>query len=135
MRQERDIDLAKGRNEVRFSDVAALIDPTTVSFESLTDPKGTSVLEQSFQFDLVSTEKLLARYIDRPITVDQIRAGHGAKGLFGVHTWVAVKPAEAEQWTVYEVIGWRLGRSPSVVVVSHRFTGPALVWGGSRARR
>ena len=29
----------------------------------------------------------------------------GAKGLFGVHTWVAVKPAAAEEWTVYEVIG------------------------------
>ena len=53
----------------------------------------------------------------------------GAKGLFGVHTWVAVKPAEAEQWTVYEVIGWRLGRSPSVVVVSHR--SPDRRWFGA----
>jgi hypothetical protein len=44
----------------------------------------------------------------------------GAKGLFGVHTWVAVKPAEAAQWTVYEVVGWRLRWSPSAVVVGHR---------------
>jgi len=73
VRQEREIDLSKGRNEVKFSDVAALIDPTTVAFESLTDPKGTSVLEQNFQFDLVSTEKLLARYVDRQVSVDQIR--------------------------------------------------------------
>ena len=30
----------RGRNTVRFTDVAALIDPTTVAFESLTDPQG-----------------------------------------------------------------------------------------------
>ena len=44
----------------------------------------------------------------------------GAKGLFGVHTWVAAKPAEATRWTVYEVVGWRLRRASSVVVVSSR---------------
>jgi len=42
----------------------------------------------------------------------------GAKGLFGVHTWVAVKPAAASQWTVHEVVGWRL-RYADNVVVSH----------------
>jgi len=45
---------------------------------------------------------------------------YGAKGLFGVHTWVAVKPTDALQWTVYEVVGWRLNWSPSVLVVDHR---------------
>jgi hypothetical protein len=44
----------------------------------------------------------------------------GAKGLFGVHTWVAVKPSEAPSWTVYEVIGWRLRWSDSAVVVRTR---------------
>lgn len=44
----------------------------------------------------------------------------GAKGVFGVHTWVAVKPSRAREWTVYEVIGWRLRWSQSVVVVHSR---------------
>ena len=44
----------------------------------------------------------------------------GAKGLFGVHTWVAVKPAHASSWTVYEVIGGRLRWSDSAVVVRTR---------------
>ena len=44
----------------------------------------------------------------------------GAKGLFGVHTWVAVKPTGATSWTVYEVIGWRLRWADSVVVVRTR---------------
>lgn len=44
----------------------------------------------------------------------------GAKGLFGVHTWVAVKPTNAQTWTVYEVMGWRLRWGESVVVVRNR---------------
>lgn len=44
----------------------------------------------------------------------------GAKGLFGVHTWVAVKSTGAPAWTVYEVIGWRLRWSESVVVGTQR---------------
>jgi hypothetical protein len=44
----------------------------------------------------------------------------GAKGLFGVHTWVAVKPSDAEEWTVYEVIGWRLRWDESAIVVHSR---------------
>jgi hypothetical protein len=71
VKQEREIQLDKGRSTVRFTDVAALIDPTTVTFASLTDPAGTHVLEQNYQFDLVSKAKLLERYLDRPITVEQ----------------------------------------------------------------
>jgi hypothetical protein len=53
----------------------------------------------------------------------------GAKGLFGVHTWVAVKPAEAKEWTVYEVVGWRLRWSDSALVVHRR--APDARWFGS----
>jgi len=53
----------------------------------------------------------------------------GAKGLFGVHTWVAVKPADAAQWTVYEVIGWRLRWSDSAMVVHSR--APDARWFGA----
>src|SRR5688572_2799137 len=59
VRHDRPVDLKSGRSTVRFTDVAAFIDPTTVQFGSLTDPDHTRVLEQNFQFDLVSTQKLL----------------------------------------------------------------------------
>jgi hypothetical protein len=71
IRQERAVDLKQGANRLDFRDVAAYIDPTTVTFESLTAPATTHVIEQSFQFDLVSTAKLMERYIDQVITVDQ----------------------------------------------------------------
>lgn len=44
----------------------------------------------------------------------------GPKGLFGVHTWIAVKPEGAREYTVYEVVGWRLRWTDSAVVVRNR---------------
>jgi len=73
VKQERQIELAAGRGTVRFSDVPARIDPTTVTFASLTDPEGTHVLDQDYQFDLVSTDKLMERYLDKQIQVRQTR--------------------------------------------------------------
>ncbi|KZX82797.1 hypothetical protein A3715_05790 [Oleiphilus sp. HI0009] len=31
----------------------------------------------------------------------------GWRGIFAVHTWISVKPSNADQYTVLEVIGWR----------------------------
>jgi len=53
----------------------------------------------------------------------------GVKGIFGVHTWIAVKPANALSWTVYEIIGWRLRWSDSALVVRERQ--PDAPWFGA----
>jgi hypothetical protein len=53
----------------------------------------------------------------------------GAKGYFGVHTWIAVKPSNAPGWTVYEVIGWRLRWAESVVAVRNK--APDARWFGA----
>jgi hypothetical protein len=76
VRQERDVQLQSGRSQLRFTDVAALIDPTTVTFSSLTDPAA-RVLEQNFQFDLVSTDKLLLKYVDKPLTIERNQGAGG----------------------------------------------------------
>ena len=62
------LNLKEGDNVVRFSDVAATIDPTSVRFLSTTDPVGTQVVEQNFEYDLVNADGLLKRYIDKEIT-------------------------------------------------------------------
>lgn len=61
--------LREGLNEVRFEDVPGRIDPTSVTFTSLTDPVGTQVLDQNYEYDLVSSDKLLARYVDKDVAV------------------------------------------------------------------
>jgi len=52
------------------------------------------------------------------------------RGYFGVHTWVAVKPRDAAEFTVYEVNGWRLRRTGSAVSVDDR--PPDSRWFGNR---
>ncbi len=69
VKERREMDLAAGQSWVKFADVAALIDATSVAFSSLTDPLGTKVLEQNYEFDLVSASKLLQKYIDRELTI------------------------------------------------------------------
>ena len=79
VRDDRELKIKQGRSQISFTEVAALIDPTTVTFTSLTDP-ATRALEQNFQFDLVSSQKLLLKFIDRPITVDKIVGNFGHAG-------------------------------------------------------
>ncbi len=73
IRETRDVELKQSRSTVSFDNVAAYIDPTTVQFRSITDPKHTSVVEQNYQFDLVSQQKLLERYLGKTIEVEQWR--------------------------------------------------------------
>ncbi|HSJ52243.1 MAG TPA: DUF4139 domain-containing protein [Anaerolineae bacterium] len=65
----RTLDLEEGLNEVRFDDVAARIDPTSVHFRSLTDPEGTVVLEQNYEYDIVGSARLLLKYVGLEIAV------------------------------------------------------------------
>ncbi len=59
----REFELKKGRGELRYEDVAATIDPTSVSFTA----EGVSVVEQNYEYDLVSREKLHQKYIGREV--------------------------------------------------------------------
>ena len=126
VRHERSLALERARNTVRFTDVAALIDPTTVAFESLTDPRGTHVVEQNFQFDLVNTAKLLQKYVDRNITVDQVR-GNGVESFTGTLLSTAgglvLRHPDGTIQTVPHNAGVRLPELPGGLI-----TRPTLIW-------
>jgi len=49
---------------------------------------------------------------DTPEAVLQVYGAdvYGWRGLFAIHTWISVKPANADRYTVYEVVGWRTRR-------------------------
>lgn len=53
----------------------------------------------------------------------------GVRGLFGVHSWVAVKPEKAGAYTVYEVIGWKLRWDDTAVSIRAR--DPDARWFGN----
>jgi hypothetical protein len=64
--------------------------------------------------------------------VVQVFAAHAFswRGAFGVHTWLAAKPAGVERYTRYEVIGWYGGSGRSVVSVSNA-RAPDAEWYGA----
>ncbi len=51
-----------------LADISASIDPTSVQIRAIDNPKF-SVIEQNFEYDLLSTNKLLDRMIDKPISI------------------------------------------------------------------
>jgi len=126
VRQERAVQLGAGRSQIRFTDVAALIDPTTVTFTSLTDP-ATRVLEQNFQFDLVSTDKLLLKYIDRPITVERNVGGGGIVSTTGTLlssvSGLVLRGADGNITALNDYASLRFPELPGGLI-----TRPTLVW-------
>lgn len=54
----------------------------------------------------------------------------GWRGAFAVHTWIAVKPRDADAYRRYEVMGWGVDRGVPAVRVD-RF-GPDNYWFGAR---
>jgi len=80
VKEVRSLDVPQKTSVVQFRDVAKLIDATSVAFKSLTDPQGTTVLEQNYEFDLVSADKLLDKYIDKELTV-VTKQGKSYEGL------------------------------------------------------
>ncbi len=53
------------------------------------------------------------------------------RGAFGIHTWIATKRGNADEYTVYQVIGWNLYRGRSTVTVS-RGGPPDFLWFNAR---
>ncbi|MEI8349804.1 MAG: hypothetical protein WCI77_06595 [Candidatus Omnitrophota bacterium] len=69
VKDQRTFEFNKGANKIEFRDVASLIEPTSVHFVSLTAPESCFILEQNYEYDLMSSDKLLSKYIDQPIKV------------------------------------------------------------------
>ena len=67
----RETRLPAGQSEVQFMDVAALIDPTTVHLKSLTDALGLKILEQNYEYDLLTSQKLMEKYVGRKVRLYQ----------------------------------------------------------------
>jgi Protein of unknown function (DUF3750) len=60
-----------------------------------------------YQADWSSTGLLPAARDDKPARVIVFTGTTGAwKGIFSVHSWIVIKPANAESWTRYDVVGW-----------------------------
>jgi hypothetical protein len=65
--ETRTVDLGSGAGTLRFEDVAARLDPRTVTLQAADDPASLAILEQSYLYDLSSPQALLARWVGRGV--------------------------------------------------------------------
>lgn len=79
----RTVGLNTGINFVRFADVAAQIDPTSVSFVSLTAPNAVVVREQNYQYDLIDPTTILSKSIGKTLKFRQIGPGGAVREFTG----------------------------------------------------
>jgi len=133
VKELRKVTLPEGVSELRFTDVAQFIDPTTVSFADMTDP-ATAVLEQNFQFDLVSPSKLLEKYLDRDIVHETLKDGQVVARTTGRvlsvnQGQIVLQTAEGLRFLSAGDTGLRLPSLPEGLL-----TKPTLVWKVSAAK-
>lgn len=56
------------------------------------------------------------------------------RGWFAVHTWIAVKPQNAADYTVYEVVGWRVKSGLPALRIYQTAT-PDRYWYGAKPQK
>jgi hypothetical protein len=116
----RETRLPVATGEVQFMDVAALIDPTTVHLKSLTDPSGLTILEQNYEYDLLSSQKLMDKYIGRKVRL------YNSDGTYNEATLLTTNGP------VFEINGQiHLGHSGRIVLPAlpdNLVAKPTLVW-------
>ena len=105
----RDIKLNSGVNFLRFEDVAAAIDPTTVSFSALTNPNSVVVREQNYQYDLMDQNTILSRSIGKQVKFRQFLSTGGVREVTGTLL-------SSPQVTVADSNGNLSERSQSIVI-------------------
>ncbi|MDH3198455.1 MAG: DUF4139 domain-containing protein [Candidatus Krumholzibacteria bacterium] len=120
----RDVTLPRGVGELWFEGVAAQIDPTSVHIRSVDAPDRLAVLEQNFEYDLVSPERLLEKYIGRELELVRL--------LEEKEVTVPARLIGIERGLVYEIDG-KIAINPSGRVVlpalpEGLFSRPSLIW-------
>ncbi|MFT3906842.1 MAG: hypothetical protein QM718_11100 [Steroidobacteraceae bacterium] len=125
VRVDRSVQLAAGRATLRFDDVAALIDPTTVTFSVPAEP-AVRVLEQNFQFDLVSSAKLLQRYVDKTVSVERRDGGNVSTTsgtLLSATDGLVLRDASGNIHALHDYSSIRFPELPGGLI-----TQPTLLW-------
>jgi hypothetical protein len=71
----RQLDIASGISRIEFPDVSAQIRPETLSFAA----SGTAIIEQNFDFDLLSPDKLMEKAVGQVVTIVRTNPASGAE--------------------------------------------------------
>jgi len=67
VKDQRQTSLPAGTFELRFTDVASQIIPSSVQVRSLVSPSSLRVIEQRYEFDLLNPQRLLEKYVGKEV--------------------------------------------------------------------
>ena len=114
VKDQRKLTLAKGNSALAFREISAQIQPETALLRSLTQENALQVIEQNFDFDLLSPQKLLEKFVGKEV------------GLIKTH------PTTGEEHTEFGTL-LSTHQGPVIKIgdrietgVSHRFVFPSV---------
>jgi hypothetical protein len=77
VKDQRKVQLKQGASNLAFRDVSARMRPETALLRSTSAPGSISVQEQNFDFDLLTPQKLLEKYVGRTVSIIRTNVATG----------------------------------------------------------
>ncbi len=121
VRDTRELKFPKGTGEIRFTDVATQIIPTSVHFYS----DHALVIEQNYDFDLVDSRKLLSKYIDQRIQLNTESDGLSKGTLLSGFGDIVIKEKDK---TIRSIAKDKISNIHFPSLPEGLITRPTLVW-------
>lgn len=79
VKDQRKVSLNSGLNNLALRDVSAQIRPETALLRSLSNAGSFTTLEQNFDFDLLTPQKLLEKYVGQSVTIARVNPATGTE--------------------------------------------------------
>ncbi len=77
IKDQRKLQIKRGASNLAFRDVSAMMRPETALMRSTSAPGSVSVLEQNFDFDLLTPQKMLEKYVGRSVSIIRTNVATG----------------------------------------------------------
>jgi len=81
VKDTRSIKLKNGHNQLAFRGVSAQMRPETALLRSLNKPDALQIHEQNFDFDLLTPQKLLEKYVGKSIQIARMNPANGKEKI------------------------------------------------------
>ena len=129
VRDVRRVHLPEGTIDLRYVDIAAQVNPATVHIVSLTAPKELNVLEQNYEYDLLSPQKLLQKYVGKELTLIRVVEENNSTKEVPVKA-LLLADNEGPVWKVGNEIVTGMGADRYVFpdMPENLYSKPTLVW-------
>jgi hypothetical protein len=79
VKDSRKVRLDKERNQLAWREVSARMRPETALLRNASNPLGFRLIEQNFDFDLLTPQKLLEKYVGKEVTVISVNPATGVE--------------------------------------------------------